>query len=281
MNISSKTKICMVIGDPIEHSLSPQMHNAGYKKLGIDSDFVYVASRVSVDRIPELVAGIKAMNIRGVSCTIPHKVEVMKYLDDVDSIAKKIGSVNTIVNEKGLLKGYNTDWLGVVSPIEKIVALKGKNVALLGAGGAARAVAYGVTQRGAKLVIFNRTLKKAQQLAIEFGGKALPLESLSDVKNMDIIFNATSVGLLPGNNATPIPKDFIHAKHIVFDAIYVPYETRLLREAKDQGATVIHGMEMLLQQGVAQFKLYTSHDAPEATMRQVLLRHLRIKGEIL
>ncbi len=277
MNISAKTKICMVIGDPIEHSLSPQIHNAGYEKLGIDTDYVYVACNVKIENIADFIKGVKAMQIRGDSCTIPHKIEVMKYLDEIDEVAEKIGAVNTIVNEAGVLKGYNTDWLGVVIALEKVTSIENKKVALIGAGGAARAVAYGVTQRGAKLIIYNRTIEKAQELAGEFGGEARSLENIEEIKNMDIIFNATSVGLHPKENDTPLPKELITNKHIVFDAIYVPYETRLLKEGKQQGAKTIHGMEMLLQQGIAQFQLYTGHDAPEETMRDVLLEYLNQK----
>lgn len=260
----------MVIGDPIEHSLSPQMHNAGYETLKIDAEYVYVACKVEIEALADFVKGMRAMNIRGVSCTIPHKIEILKYLDVVDDVAKKIGAVNTVVNAGGILSGYNTDWLGVVIPLEKLTSLKNKKVALIGAGGAARAAAYGVTQRGAKLTIFNRTLGHAQELAKEFGGEARSLNDVAEIKNMDIIFNATSVGLYPHEDDTPLAKEFITNKHIVFDSVYTPYETRLLRESKQQGAYVIHGMEMLLQQGVAQFKLYTGYDAPIETMRNVL-----------
>lgn len=277
MNISAKTKICMVIGDPIDHSLSPQIHNAGYEKLGIDTDYVYLACNVKIENIADFVKGVRAMQIRGVSCTIPHKMEVMKYLDNIDEVAEKIGAVNTIVNEDGVLKGYNTDWLGVVTPLEKITSLENKSVALIGAGGAARAVAYGVTRRGAKLTIYNRTIEKAQAITKEFGGDAHSLDAVEEVKNMDIIFNATSIGLHPNENESPLAKELITDKHIVFDAIYVPYETKLLRDAKQQGARTIHGMEMLLQQGIAQFKLYTGCDAPEETMRDVLLEYLNQK----
>lgn len=277
MNISAKTKICMVIGDPIEHSLSPQIHNAGYKKLDIDSDYVYVACNVKIENIADFIKGVRAMQIRGISCTIPHKIEVMKYLDEINEVADKIGAVNTIVNDNGVLKGYNTDWLGVVIPLEKVTSLENKKVALIGAGGAARAAAYGVTQRGAKLIIYNRTIERAQELAKEFGGEAHSLDDIEGIKNTDIIFNATSVGLPPEENETPLSKELITSDHIVFDAIYVPYETRLLKEAKQQGATIIHGMEMLLQQAVVQFKLYTGYDAPEDVMRSVLLHQLGIK----
>lgn len=277
MKISAKTKICMIIGDPVEHSLSPQMHNAAYEKLGIDNDYVYVACNIKVENMADFVKGIKAMHIRGVGCTVPHKIEVIKYLDNIDKIAEKIGAVNTIVNDNGVLKGYNTDWLGVVVPLEKMTSLKNKTVALIGAGGAARAVAFALTKRYAKLVIYNRTIEKAQELAKEFNGEARSLDAIEEVRNMDIIFNATSVGLHPNENESPIASELITDKHIVFDAIYVPYETRLLREAKQQGARTIHGMEMLLQQGIEQFKLFTNLDAPQDSMRNVLLKHLMQK----
>lgn len=277
MRISAKTKICMVIGDPIKHSLSPQMHNGGYEKLGIDDKFIYVACRVKLDDIDNFVKGVRAMGIRGVSCTIPHKLKIMEYLDEIDQTAEKIRAVNTIVNKNGMLKGYNTDWLGVVTPLEKMTSLRDKKIALFGAGGAARAVAYGVRQKGAKLVIYNRTIEKAEEIAREFGGKACSPDSIGDVKDMDIIINATSVGLHPNEDKTPLAKELITNKHIVFDAIYVPYETRLLKEAKQQGARIIHGMEMLLQQGIAQFNLYTGYNAPEETMRNILFQHLSEK----
>jgi len=277
MNISAKTKICMVIGDPIEHSLSPQMHNAAYEKLGIDNKYVYIGCNVKIKDISDFIKGVRAMHIRGVSCTIPHKMEVMKYLDEIDEVAEKIGAVNTIVNKDGILKGYNTDWLGVVVPLEKITSLKNKTVSLLGAGGAARAVAYALTQRDAKLAIYNRTIEKAQELAKDFGAEARSLDAIEEVKNMDIIINATAVGLSPNENETPVDKKLITNHHIVFDVIYAPYETRFLKEAKQQKARIIHGMEMLLQQGVEQFKLYTGYGAPEETMRDVLLQHLRQK----
>lgn len=277
MRISAKTKICMIVGDPIEHSLSPQIHNAGYEKLGIDSEYVYVACRAGVENIADFIKGIRAMQIRGVSCTIPHKIEVMKYLDKIDKVAEKIGAVNTIVNDDGVLKGYNTDSLGITIPLEKIVSLENKKVALLGAGGAARAVAYTVTQRGARLVLYNRTIEKAEEIVRVFGGEARSLDAVKEVKDMDIIINATPIGLYPGQNQTPLVKELITNKHVVFDIIYVPYETKLLKEAKQQGARIIHGMEMLLHQGMAQFKLFTGYDGPEETMRNILLEHLEQK----
>lgn len=275
MNITGKTKICMTIGDPITHSLSPQMHNAGFKEAGLDDKYVYVGCNVKVTELENFVKGVRAMHIHFVSCTIPHKIEIMQFLDEVDEEAQQIGAVNTILNDNGILKGSNTDWIGAVTPLEKITSLTNKTVALIGAGGAARGVAYGVTKKGAKLKIYNRTLEKAQQLADMFGGEAFSLDQLEQVKNADIIINTTSIGMQPNTDESPLPKEYIHDKHIVLDAVYTPSETKLLRVAKEQGATVIHGTEMLLYQGAAQFNLYTGEEAPIDAMRQALLEAIK------
>lgn len=277
MNITAATKICLIIGDPVEHSLSPQMHNAGYAALSIDDKFVFAASRVKIENLKEFIAGVRAMGIRGVSCTIPHKIDIMPYLDEIDPIAKTIGAVNTIVNDNGLLKGYNTDWQGIIEPLKKIIDLQNKKVALLGAGGAARAAVYALTKAGAQVVIFNRTAAKAQALAKEFRCETQELADIGEIKNADIIINATPVGLYPKINTTPLAKKFITKKQIIFDTVYTPYETRLLKEAKQQGAKVIHGAEMLLEQAAAQFALYTNRPAPVGAMRKILLQNLRPK----
>lgn len=264
----------MVIGDPVEHSLSPLMHNAGYKVLRIDDKYVYVACNVKTGKLEDFINGVRAMGIRGISCTIPHKIKVMKYLDEIDETANKIGAVNTIVNENGMLKGYNTDWIGIVIPFRKITSLKNKKVALLGAGGAARAAAYGVVKGGAKLTIYNRTIEKAQVLAKGFGASACSFEETKDIKTMDIIINATSTGLNPNIFDSPLDKELFTEKQIVFDIIYSPYETKFLKEAKQKGAKIIHGLEMFLQQGIAQFKLFTGLDVPEVQMRNILLKQI-------
>ncbi len=270
MNISAKTKICMVIGNPIQHSLSPKMHNAAFEVLGIDKKFVFVASQVKSEDLSDFVKGVRAMGIRGVACTIPHKTEIIKYLDEVDEVAQKIGSVNTVVNNDGILRGYNTDWLGVVNPLEKITSLDNKVVALIGAGGIARAVAYAVTQSGAKLTIYNRLLDQAEGLAKRFGGQAFSFDNLEKVKDADIIFNATPIGMHPHEDETPIPIELIRKNQIVFDAVYTPPETKLLRNAKSIGAQIISGVEMFIIQGAAQFELFTNFKAPMEVMRKAL-----------
>jgi len=270
MNITAKTKINMVIGDPVEHSLSPQIHNAGYEALKIDDQFVYVACHVEIKNIENFIKGIRALNINGVSCTIPHKIAIMPFLDEIEEIAKILGAVNTIVNDNGKLIGHNTDWLGVLVPLEKLTTLQNKTVALIGAGGAARAAAFAVTKAGAKLSIYNRTVEKAKILAKDFTGVAYSLEKIENVKSADIIINTTPIGLKE-QIKTPVPKEFITNKQIIFDAVYGIEETQLIKDAKEQGAKTISGIEMLLHQGFAQFKLFTGYDAPVEAMIKTIL----------
>ncbi len=270
MRISAKTKICLIIGDPVGHSLSPAMHNAGYEKLGIDDQFVFAGVNVKITDVKIVIKAMRTMNLRGITCTIPHKIEVMRYLDWIDPVAKKIGAANTVINDKGILRGFNTDWLGVIKPLEKMTKIKGKKAAVLGAGGAARAAIYGLVEKEAKVTIFNRTVEKAVTLAKEFNCRGQSLDKIGEIKNSDIIINSTSIGMRPLENETPVPKKFINDKQIVFDIVYVPFETKLLKEAKERGAAVIRGVEMLLHQGTAQFELYTGQKAPLEVMRKVI-----------
>lgn len=186
--ISAKTKICLVIGDPLEHSLSPLVHNAGYKTLGIDDQFVFLAAKVKLKDLLLAVKAMRALGIRGMSCTMPHKIKIMKYLDKIDKVAQEIGAVNTVVNEEGILKGYNTDWLGGLRPIEKRTKIKGKKIGIIGAGGAARAIIYGLRKKGGKIKIFNRNLKEAEKLAKKFNLQFTTFENLEELKNFDIIW---------------------------------------------------------------------------------------------
>jgi shikimate dehydrogenase len=190
--------------------------------------------------------------------------------------------VNTVVNDDGYLKGYNTDWLGTVTPLEKHTNLKDKKIALIGAGGAARGIAFGVLEKGAHLKIYNRTIEKAKNLADELSKNYInvdfaSLDQIDEINAANIIINATSIGMAPYEDKSLIPKDLITADHIIFDAVYTPYKTKLLTEAESQGATIIPGLEMLLYQGTAQFSLYTGVKAPEDIMRQSLIEHFNLK----
>ena len=269
--INAKTKICCIIGNPVEHSLSPQMHNAAYQSLGLN--YVFVA--FPVVNVEAAVAGIREFNFRGVAVTIPHKMKIMKYLDETDETAQKIGAVNTIVNDNGILKGINTDWIGAIKALEEKIKLEGKKVALFGAGGAARAIAYGLKTKKAKVYVYNRTKRKADVLKDEFKlDGSYSLHTTGKIKEVDIIINTTSAGMEPNDWDCPIPGDFIQKHQVVFDIIYKPRNTQLLKFAKDRGAEVVYGYKMLLYQGIEQFKLFAGMDAPVKVMEEVLLKEL-------
>ena len=247
------------------------MHNAAYKALGIDDKFVFLASNVKLKDVGKAMQAMRILGIRGISCTAPHKEKVIKYLDKIDKTAKIIGAVNTVVNKNGVLTGYNTDWVGVVAPLEAITSLKNKKVAIVGAGGAARAAAFGFIKKGAELTIFNRTLSRAKKIAREIGGKEASLERLEEIKNYDILFHSTTVGAIRGSKLhNLIPSEFLNKSQIVFDAVYGSAKTILLRDAEKKGARIILGTEMLLHQGMEQFKCYTGIQAPEDIMRKTL-----------
>jgi shikimate dehydrogenase len=250
------------------------MHNAAYEALGIDHKFVFTAAHVDESNLQQAIEGARALGIRGITVTIPHKINVLQYLDTIDEVAQKIGAVNTIVNENGKLAGYNTDWIGVKASIERAIgSAQGKKAAVLGAGGAARGVVYGLMQAGAKVTVFNRTQKAAEEIARDFDCAVASLEELDKVKDMDIIMNSTPLGMGDHKDKTPLPAEYIRKEHVIFDAVYIPYETRLLRDAKESGATIIHGLDMLLHQGTAQFTYYTGKPAPEDVMKKILLDH--------
>lgn len=266
-------KICLGIGYPIKTSSSPSIHNAGYKKLGIDNEFIYLRAEVKPEFLRMAIDGVRGLGIRGVSITMPHKQEVMKYLDKIDKEAKIIGAVNTIVNDNGKLTGFNTDYIGALVALEKKINLKDKKVAVIGAGGTARAIVYGLKKKGSVIKIFNRTLDHAKKLAKEFGCKYGDLDSLEQIVNVDIVINTTSVGM--NEDKSPFDKKFLNKNQLVLDVVYSPKETRLIKDAKEKGAKIVYGYEMLLYQGVEQFKLYTGFDAPVDAMREVLVKSLK------
>lgn len=281
--ISGKTKVCAIIGDPIEHSLSPTIHNAAFRACGLD--YVFVAFRVKRESLREAMNGLRALGMAGCCVTIPHKVAVMPYLDNIDPLALEIGSVNTIVNNNGLLTGYNTDAPGFLEPLSRReIALEGKNTVMLGAGGAARAVSFMLVNRGAKLMILNRTIERAADLSDRLK-KALkkdvvPLEMTPDnlkiaITAADILVNTTSIGMTPDVTKTPVPAELLRKGLVVYDIIYNPGETRLLREAKEKGAVVLNGEEMLAWQGALAFEKWTGQKAPIDIMIKELRKALR------
>lgn len=269
------TKTYAVIGDPIDHSLSPAIHNAAFAFLGLDC--TYIAYRIPKGELAEGIKALKLINIAGFNVTIPHKVEMMKLLDEMDEDCKTIGATNTVNNENGKLKGYNTDMDGFLEPIkQRNLSCKYSDVLLVGAGGAARAiVAAFAKEKAHKVTIANRTREKANDL-VKFANK-LGLESeyidLTDAGNTagnyKFIINATSVGMK--NNSSPISTRNINKDCIVYDIVYTPVDTELLEQSKKQGASIIYGWEMLLAQAMRSFEIWTKRKAPYEAMKITLL----------
>ena len=284
-SISGKTRLCGVIGDPVEHTMSPVMHNAAFREIGID--YLYVPFRVKKEELGKAIEGMRALNIKGLSVTIPHKVAVLQFLDKLDPLAEQIGAVNTIVNDDGVLTGYNTDATGFLQALlEGGIEPEGKNIVILGAGGASRAISFILAGRGAHLVILNRLLELdwAKELAgrilqtfsKEVEALELNRENLTGaLSKADILVNATSVGMSPNIDETPVDSDLLKPSLIVFDIVYNPIKTRLLREAEAAGAGTINGVDMLVWQGALAFEKWTGSKAPVELMREETIRLLQ------
>ncbi|MEE4608568.1 MAG: shikimate dehydrogenase [Desulfobacteraceae bacterium] len=267
--MQADTPIYAVIGDPVAHSLSPAMHNRALAACGLPG--VYVGFHVT--DLPAAVAGIRALGIRGVSVTIPHKVAVTSLLDEIDETARAIGAVNTIVNESGVLKGTNTDGLGALKALETVTAVDGRRVAVLGAGGAARAVAWSLSRAGAKVALFNRTAAKAAALARQLGSEWGPLTNLAQW-GAEILVNTTPVGMAPDTEALPADPGVLDPATVVMDIVYNPMETALLTAARRRGCPIVDGAHMFVFQGAAQFERWTGVAAPVAVMRQAVIEAL-------
>jgi shikimate dehydrogenase len=280
--MTKKTKLFALIGDPVEKSLSPTMHNAAFEALGLDC--AYVALRVPKETLADAVAGIRAIRLAGFNVTRPHKVNIIGLLDRLDKSAKMVGAVNVVKNVGGKLIGFNTDGEGAVRALkEKIGNLSSKKILLLGAGGAARAIAFSLAQVGAKLTIANRTASKARELvaAIEkkLGKKAVHVALRKDIltdaiAQSDILINATSTGMYPNVDETLVTADMMHRGLIVNDIVYEPLQTRLLREAKRAGAKTINGLGMLVHQGAMTFEIWIGKRAPVKVMEAAIKREL-------
>ncbi len=286
MEISGRTKLCCLIGDPVEHSLSPVMHNAAFKELHLD--FVYLAFTVRKDELRNAIAGARSLQVHGLNVTMPHKTAIMKHLDEIDPTAKSIGAINTILNAEGRLVGYITDGVGAVKALnENGVSLKGKKMLLLGAGGAAKAIAYHAAQEVEELKILNRTAQKAKELAEalhkkfdkRISGNSLSSATLKkELEDADILVNATSVGMHPNVDQSLVDSSWLRPDLCVMDIIYNPLETKLAKDAKSVGAKVISGIEMLIYQGVASFEIWTNHPAPVKVMKEAVLNKLSKLG---
>ncbi len=282
MPITGKTRVCGVIGDPIEHTLSPIIHNAAFNALNLD--YAFLAFKVKLNAVENAVNGMRALNLRGLNVTMPHKSTVLKYLDRTDLSAQIINSVNTILNKDSKLFGFNTDGVGALKALrENGVEPKGRKVLLLGAGGAARAIAYTMAKEADELAVLNRTVKQAQGLArlLEktankkiVAGSLSPKEIQQNLQDSDILINATSIGMKPKADESLVNPKLLRPDLSVMDIVYNPLETKLVNEAKAAGAKVVSGVEMLIYQGAASFELWTGKSAPVEVMRQAALNYL-------
>jgi 3-dehydroquinate dehydratase/shikimate dehydrogenase len=259
--LTRRTRVYAVIGDPIAHSLSPQLQNAGFRARRMDAVYVPVLVR----DLRDFLAAIEPLGISGFSVTLPHKEAILRHLDDCDPLAAQIGAVNTVVVRGGVkLYGYNTDYVGVLRALERRLPLVGSSVLVLGAGGSARAVAFALARAGANIRICARRLQKAQALARAVGGEAIERKRLRS-EFFDAIVNTTPVGMFPGVGESPLEARELNCR-LVFDLIYRPAETRLLRLARRRGIETVSGLQMFLAQGMAQWEIWTGERAPVREM---------------
>ncbi|GAB2287369.1 hypothetical protein Dimus_021749 [Dionaea muscipula] len=284
--IRPDTKVYGILGKPVGHSKSPLLFNQSFKKLALNAVYVHLL----VDDVVNFFNTYSSPDFAGYSCTIPHKEVVLQCMDEIDPIAKKIGAVNNLVRKPdGKFKAYNTDYIGAISAIEDALRdtnganpaaaaaspLAGKLFVVLGAGGAGKSLAYGAKEKGARVVVANRTYERAVDLAAKVGGKALTLEEVQNFhpeKGM-ILANCTSVGMKPNIDSTPLNKEVLKHYSLAFDAIYTPKDTRLLKEARENGCIIVYGTEMLIRQGFEQWKNFTGLPAPEELFRELMSRH--------
>ena len=269
-DINKETKLYGIIGNPVSHSMSPAIHNASFKEKGLNN--VYVPLKIA--NIDTFMKECRKIDFHGFSVTIPHKESVLPFLDDLDHTSRKIGAINTIVNQNGKLTGYNTDCMAAVMGLECSMketneTLNNKKIAIIGAGGAARAIAFGLKEKGCDITIYNRTIERAEKLSHDVKCK---FESFKEIHKIDsdILINTTSIGMFPNVDQTPVPKNILKEGMIVFDAVYNPIETRLLRDAKGKGCHTINGLSMFISQAAEQFRFWTNTDPPVELMSNVV-----------
>ena len=282
-SISPSTQFCAVIGNPVAHSLSPAIHNAAYESL--DLDFIYLAC--PVEDVKGALAGMRAIrNFRGMSVTIPHKTEVMKYVDEIAVADRSIGSINTVIHEQDKLIGLGTDGSGALKAfVDSGVEIDGKNILMLGAGGAARAISFTLarnTKLGELSILdINEALRQGLKTDLETGTDAVIKSGLltesslaGAMENADVVIHCTPVGMHPNVDASLISPELFRPEQVVFDIVYTPLETKLQAEAKSRGLKIISGVEMFINQAVLQFEHFTGVDAPVEVMRRVVMEHL-------
>jgi shikimate dehydrogenase len=269
INVDPYTSVYALFGDPVFHSMGPAMHNSAFARTGFNG--IYLALRVT--DIGAAISAMRSFGFKGASITIPHKVDVIKHLDGLDPIAERIGAVNTVMNKEGRLIGFNSDCLGAVEALSQKTVIKNQSVAVIGAGGAARAIGFGVANEGGRITIFNNSVEKGERLAEDVGADYRPL-SMFQNSRFDILINATPVGMTPDIEAMPIPKEALARETVVMDAVYNPLKTRLLKEAESIGCRTVDGLSMFVYQGAFQFELWTGKKAPVDILRSVVMAQL-------
>ena len=272
--VDAATKVYGVAGNPIKHSLSPIMMNTAFRRETVNA--VYLALQTT--KLSDLMNLVKEIPLHGLSVTMPLKQDIVKYLERTDPLSAKIGAVNTVTRmPDGKLYGFNTDVAGIIGPLEKRLALKGAKVLVLGAGGAARTAVFSLRNKGAEVFILNRTLPTAQKLAKESGAKVIKREAVAKT-TFDVIINGTPIGMAGNKTQTLLEPKEINASY-VFDMVYNPVETPLLRAARQKNIPVITGVEMFVQQGARQFEIWTGKPAPEEEMLRVVIHALKQQAE--
>ncbi len=277
--INASTKLCCLIGHPVSHSISPQMHNAVFRALGLN--YTYLAFEVLPERLAEAVGGLRALGAVGFNVTIPHKVAVMRFLDELDYSAEKTGAVNTVVNNRGVLRGYNTDLYGIRRALEGWNLHLAMPALVIGAGGAAKAAVAALIDLGfRRILIANRTLEKGRALASWICSLGVSAEALDfeegrrRAAECGVIINATPLGMHPDVHATPLTSEEMRGGTIVLDLVYNPLRTRLLEEAERAGAIPVSGLDVLVYQGAEAFRLWTGVDPLIEVMRKAAIEAL-------
>ncbi|WP_320039943.1 shikimate dehydrogenase [uncultured Desulfobacter sp.] len=265
--IDAATRLYCVFGNPVRHSKSPVIHNAAFKDKGVNA--VYLA--FEVQDAAGAVQAVRTLDILGASVTIPFKESIMEHLDWIDPTAQAIGAVNTIVNEGGVLKGYNTDCQAAVAPLIPF-GISGKTVCIVGAGGAARAVAHGIAAQNGDIIITNRTEQKGQALAEVVGARFIPGNKMVDIQ-VDVVINTTSIGMTPNVDQISFSPEAIKSEMVVMDVVYTPLKTLLLETAEQKGCTTIDGLSMFIAQAAAQFELWTGMIPDMDLMRNIVIKN--------
>ncbi|MCL1993581.1 MAG: shikimate dehydrogenase [Spirochaetes bacterium] len=289
--ISANTKLVGLIGMPLGQTFSPRLHNEAYLGLGLDY-FYFPIELADFSALPKLLAGLRLMNFGGMAVTKPYKVEILKHLDDIDENAKMIGSVNTIQIIAGKWKGYNTDGIGAVTSLrQEIGELAGRKYLSFGSGGCARAVCFELAKAGAAKIVLTDIHEGSHELSGEInrffpglakgiiaGNPAGDAAIEAAVKDSDVLINNSGLGMQPHLDETPLPKNWIQSRHICFDAIYNPLQTRFLADAAAQGCQTINGLDMCKYQGTAQVELWTGRTGSEKFMHETLAAIMKEKG---